>query len=790
MAKKIEIPVEVNFSSLQEARSQLKQFRNDLTEAIGAGNQEAATAIAQKIGKIKDALQDANEQVKIFTSGSKFESLSNNLSDVRSKIASLDFGGAAESAQNLANLGKTINFGDAAKSVKDLGSTFLNLGKTLLTNPLFLLAAVIAGVVYAVVQLLDKIGVLDSLMRTLTDAMEVFSPIIEGVVQFFKDLADSMGLTNNAAKDWAKTQADAAEKSAKSIQNYTDVSIQSLETDIKIRKLNGQETRDLEMQKLDLLRETAAARLEADKKAYESARVASEKGKKLTEEEIQGYTDKINKSRAALQQATDNITIFEFEQTKISRDAAQERAKNDEIARKEALQKQREYNAARLSAARSLKDLEIQNMEDGIEKDLAANTERYTRLIQDTLSNEKLLAKEKAAIKAELEEQQAQKAKEIADKYAKEAEKKEEERAAKALDQRKKSLDAEFQLDTTSLDRKLSILNEQMMLELANKELTESEKLLIQQKYAKEGEALLDEQSAKQEEREKAQLEAEKKRILERANAFRSLSDTLAAVNSNIKNNFLSVTTSVLEGIAAFTELSTQTFQNNTEKVAAYVGAATSTISGLLTAVQENNKQALDDRLADIDSANQAEQAALQQKLQSGLITQAQYDKAVQDSNNKAKAAKLAAEKKAFEDDKKLKVAQAVISGIQGAVAAFAGAMQLGPIAGPIVGGVLAAAVAAMTALNVSKIQSTKFEGGGGSVPSAPSVATPSVPETAPAQPNISLFGNPNTGNNASAPQAMEQTSNQTITVNAVVSETEITATQAKIYSINKNSEL
>lgn len=503
MAKKIEIPVEVNFSSLQEARSQLKQFRNDLTEAIGAGNQEAATAIAQKIGKIKDALQDANEQVKIFTSGSKFESLSNNLSDVRSKIASLDFGGAAESAQNLANLGKTINFGDAAKSVKDLGSTFLNLGKTLLTNPLFLLAAVIAGVVYAVVQLLDKIGVLDSLMRTLTDAMEVFSPIIEGVVQFFKDLADSMGLTNNAAKDWAKTQADAAEKSAKSIQNYTDVSIQSLETDIKIRKLNGQETRDLEMQKLDLLRETAAARLEADKKAYESARVASEKGKKLTEEEIQGYTDKINKSRAALQQATDNITIFEFEQTKISRDAAQERAKNDEIARKEALQKQREYNAARLSAARSLKDLEIQNMEDGIEKDLAANTERYTRLIQDTLSNEKLLAKEKAAIKAELEEQQAQKAKEIADKYAKEAEKKEEERAAKALDQRKKSLDAEFQLDTTSLDRKLSILNEQMMLELANKELTESEKLLIQQKYAKEGEALLDEQSAKQEETEK-----------------------------------------------------------------------------------------------------------------------------------------------------------------------------------------------------------------------------------------------------------------------------------------------
>ena len=130
MAKKIEIPVEVNFSSLQEARSQLKQFRDDLTEAIGAGNQEAATAIAQKIGKIKDALQDANEQVKIFTSGSKFESLSNNNCNgnifSNSNTSNIEFNSNTGSIQNntsgISSISKNANNGSISGNTS--GSSF------------------------------------------------------------------------------------------------------------------------------------------------------------------------------------------------------------------------------------------------------------------------------------------------------------------------------------------------------------------------------------------------------------------------------------------------------------------------------------------------------------------------------------------------------------------------------------------------------------------------------------------------------------------------------------------
>jgi hypothetical protein len=81
-----------------------------------------------------------------------------------------------------------------------------------------------------------------------------------------------------------------------------------------------------------------------------------------------------------------------------------------------------------------------------------------------------------------------------------------------------------------------------------------------------------------------------------------------------------------------------------------------------------------------------------------------------------------ALKKSAFETDKKYKIAQAVISTISGALSAFAGAMQLGPIAGPIVGALLAAAVVAMGAIQISQIESTKFEAG--SPPPAPKIAS------------------------------------------------------------------
>jgi hypothetical protein len=89
----------------------------------------------------------------------------------------------------------------------------------------------------------------------------------------------------------------------------------------------------------------------------------------------------------------------------------------------------------------------------------------------------------------------------------------------------------------------------------------------------------------------------------------------------------------------------------------------------------------------------------------------------------------------------------------------------------------------------------SKFMGGGGASVQTPSsgggggggsanVGNSAVPSFVPGN----LFGQGNAANNAGAPQSMEQ--GQNITVTAVVSETEITATQSKVNKIMKNSVL
>ena len=159
-----------------------------------------------------------------------------------------------------------------------------------------------------------------------------------------------------------------------------------------------------------------------------------------------------------------------------------------------------------------------------------------------------------------------------------------------------------------------------------------------------------------------------------------------------------------------------------------------SSISGLLSSISESQRVDSENTLMQIrdDAANQTNAVtteynnqvlALQAKFKSGEISQAQYNTSISNldknlaaqtaATGKAQRAKeLEEKKKAFESDKKLKIAQAIMAGAMGALSAFTGAMQLGPIAGPIVGGILAALVVATTAIQVGTIKKTKFDGG------------------------------------------------------------------------------
>lgn len=172
------------------------------------------------------------------------------------------------------------------------------------------------------------------------------------------------------------------------------------------------------------------------------------------------------------------------------------------------------------------------------------------------------------------------------------------------------------------------------------------------------------------------------------------------------------------------------------DKINEIFGLFANQLSGLFSAITESNQIALDQQLSDtqkfyddknikIQNSYDAEKKALNQNLTNGAISQEQYNAAISNldidrtafiKNNETQlnAELLSQRQKAFDKEKKLKKAQAAISGFQGALTAFTSAFQLGPIAGPVVGAILAGLVVATTAKQIQNINNTKLDGGGG----------------------------------------------------------------------------
>jgi cell division septum initiation protein DivIVA len=149
------------------------------------------------------------------------------------------------------------------------------------------------------------------------------------------------------------------------------------------------------------------------------------------------------------------------------------------------------------------------------------------------------------------------------------------------------------------------------------------------------------------------------------------------------------------------------------------------------------------------------------------------------------------AAKRAFQIQKAISIAQAVIDTYKGANAIFASAAAnpqsvLFPAQPFITAGLAIAAGVA----NVAKIAQTQF--GGGSTPSASSPSAPSLgggggTSASASTPSFELFGQPNQDNNVSAVASQE--TNQ-MTVKAVVVESDITSTQNKVSKMKENAEL
>jgi hypothetical protein len=438
MANKEEIQIKIDAAvESAEAAKSLGQLRRSLIEIqtlqaeIGdtSGVQfdklsQASAAASAKLAETRDRIGDIQDKTRTLE-GTTIERLTGSFGLLKESIMNLDFDKAKIGAEGLLNTftpvvdGKLVTglagvkgaFGMLADGVKNLGSTFMSVGKALLTNPIFLLAAAIIAIVAVVILIMDKLGLLKKIMDALGAAVAI-------VVKAFEALTDWLGLTTNAQEDAAESAKKLGEEQRRQIEatateqkNYAKLTEGMTEDEIAqfnkkagIRDSYNRSSFDIEKQRLAATNETLAAEINALNELEAAGGELTEEQKKDLEQRKIDYENnalaikqvEMQKQKAIIDINKDSSNTLRSWQIKNIADA-NERSKAE---------------------LKITKDEEIRKIQVKIEA-AKAEGQDVTKLKEAINEIEKFYSNEAVKIDKQVQQQKVAKAKESADRKAK-----------------------------------------------------------------------------------------------------------------------------------------------------------------------------------------------------------------------------------------------------------------------------------------------------------------------------------------------------------------------------------
>jgi hypothetical protein len=381
----------------QSVRAQMKALRDELLR-LDEGTAEFEK-VQRKLGDLTDKVGDLSRGVNTLA-GDPLERLNNSFSMIGSSILSLDFGAAQQGLQGVTSAVKDFKFGDLSKAAKGFGKTMLDLGKALMTNPIFLLGAIIAAVVMNFDKLVNAGGLVGKVFGTIKEA-------IDAVIGGFVDFMDYIGLTDSKAEERAENEKKRAEENKK----------------LEEEKLKKQ--KEVEAEKEKLAKEAAAKEAARMQKVRDDQNQLTTFLKTEQEKRFQDTLTEQEKELRQLQLTYDEkkrlahgnkelLKQLENEyQTQISDINADYEAKRNAAAL-EAAKKQKELlkqiEEEALTEREALAQ-EIQNIRQGAEATEIQN-------LRDSYFTKIELAKQYGLDSAALEEQLAQEEQAIREKYA------------------------------------------------------------------------------------------------------------------------------------------------------------------------------------------------------------------------------------------------------------------------------------------------------------------------------------------------------------------------------------
>jgi len=330
-------------ASADSLKSKLRALKE--AAAVAGEGTEDFKRLTAEAGKLQDKIDDANEAIK-QEKGTEFEKFREQLGGVGQSLGNLDFKQANERIAQLGTTLKGLTFSSLKDGLKGAASSFSAFGKVLLTNPIFLIAAIAAAVGIALFALKDKVKIIGQAFELAT-----LGPRL--LIQAFKDLGDAIGVTSFAADKAAEKTAKALEKEAEAVKNNTEFYANQLDRKIALLKAAGQDTTDLELQRLRELEEGAKKERDIQEQQVYNKQKQIDAGKVLSEEEQKIFDDekkRLDELREAYANASNDILVFSATKKKAAADDAEAAAKktNDDAkkAADDAKRKRDEFEAA------------------------------------------------------------------------------------------------------------------------------------------------------------------------------------------------------------------------------------------------------------------------------------------------------------------------------------------------------------------------------------------------------------------------------------------------------------
>ena len=702
----------------------LSKQMSELKKAFKATNDEAEREVlAKQIVNINDQLKTMDASIGNFQ---------RNVGNYEGAFTK----GLAGIADKLEALGNPLAI--AKNGVSALGKAF----KALITNPV---GAFIMAIVVAVKALKKGFEGSETATNSLKRAFSALQPVMNAISNVFTGFANIVGsiaekaipaLVNGLQKasDWMMSLLNklgiVSNEKLESFRKSIDAQKEAVKT--------TQELTDREIALTERKRKFQVDEAKAEMEVAELKSKASDKEKYSAKERENFLNDAIAKERAInnekLALAQEEYDIMKKRSELTDNDAAT----NDALAAAEAnlyntkreyYAKEKELVAQKIAAGQELSAAEKKRLEDAkkdaekaeeikkeelkkaeeikerAELSLLSNKDRELKILEDKYKEEKALLEKYEQDTTKLTEEYEKKKQEIIN--------------SNGLDKAKEINERAIQSLMNGTDRQLDVLKkryeeEKKLLEangINTVNLTKEYERQVAEAKAGEGEGKINE-------------------INDNSSLERDIADKTIQNEFEKNKKLLQIDRERLEGTKAIYEELYNLDGLSEEQKQEYANK----LKEIDADLAENSKQMTDIKKEEAMSLlNTYGQVAQGVGDLMGTISDIWQDSI----KERVKNGKITEEqgKKEFEKSKKLQIATAIVNGLAGVATAVSTAMSLGPIAGPIMAAVNSAMVIATTAAQISKIKSTTFDSGGGSVGgdvSAQAAPTPAAMEYVP----------------------------------------------------------